>query len=354
LGDTKRVTDIQRLALRAAPLAPVPNRGEAHAIVSLDTPFRVVFMGSGEIGLPSLRWLATAPQIQLVGVVTQPDKPVGRSQKLTPPPTKELATELGVPVLQPVRVRKPDALAEIRALSPDLIVVMAYGQILPRSLLEMPRIACLNLHASLLPRHRGAAPIQAAILAGDRLTGITSMHMGEGLDTGDIVLQSSIPVRRRQTGGSLHDRLAELGPLTLAETIAQFAAGTAPRIKQDDAQANYAPKLDRDSGRVDWSQPAFYLDRLVRAMNPWPGAYTLLNSANGPLRLKLHRVLPMHRLAGKPGIVMRHVRRGVIVGAGEGSLLLLEVQLEGKRRMSATEFVRGFPLPVGMELGERA
>jgi methionyl-tRNA formyltransferase len=308
-------------------------------------------MGSGDIGLPSLQWLGSAPNIQLVGVVTQPDKPVGRSQKLTAPPPKDIANRLGVPVLQPAKVRKQEPLAEIRALSPDLIVVMAYGQILPKALLEMPRIACINLHASLLPRHRGAAPIQAAIVSGDRQTGVTSMHMAEGLDTGDMILEHSIPIRHRETGGSLHDRLAELGPAILEETVARLAAGTAPRIKQDESQANYAPKLDRDSGRIDWTQPAFYLDRLVRAMNPWPGAYTVLDSAGHSLRLKLHRVLPMHRLAGSPGVVKRHVGRGIIVGTGEGSLLLLEVQLEGKRRMNASEFLRGFSLPVGARLG---
>jgi methionyl-tRNA formyltransferase len=304
-------------------------------------------MGSGDIGLPSLHWLGSAPNLQLVGVVTQPDKPVGRSQKLTAPPPKDLANRLAVPVLQPAKVRKPEPLAEIRALVPDLIVVMAYGQILPKSLLEMPRIACINLHASLLPRHRGAAPIQASIVAGDRETGITTMHMAEGLDTGDIILQRSIPIRHRETGGSLHDRLAELGPSILEATIAHLAAGTAPRHKQDDSQANYAAKLERDSGRIDWTQPAMFLDRLVRAMNPWPGAYTSVESSGNLLRLKLHRVLPMHRLAGPPGTVIRQVQRGIIVGTGEGSLLLLEVQLEGKRRMSATDFLRGFHLPVG-------
>jgi methionyl-tRNA formyltransferase len=308
-------------------------------------------MGSGDIGLPSLQWLGSAPNIQLVGVVTQPDKPVGRSQKLTAPPTKELASRLGVPVLQPVKVRKPESVAEIKALSPDLVVVMAYGQILPKSLLEMPKIACINLHASLLPRHRGAAPIQASILAGDRESGITSMHMAEGLDTGDIILEQLIPIHHRETGGSLHDRLAELGPLILEKTVTQLAAGTAPRIPQDESEATYAPKLDRDSGHISWAQAAFQLDRLVRAMNPWPGAYTTLDSAGHSLRLKLHRVLPIHRLAGSPGIVTRHVERGIVVGTGEGSLLLLEVQLEGKRRMSASEFLRGFSLPVGTRLG---
>jgi methionyl-tRNA formyltransferase len=310
---------------------------------------RVVFMGSGEIGLPSLRWLAAAPNVELVGVVTQPDTPVGRSQTLTAPPVKQLASSLGVSVLQPARVRKPEALAELGALSPDLIVVMAYGQILPKDLLEMPQIACVNLHASLLPRHRGAAPIQAAILAGDWVTGITLMYMGEGVDTGDIILQRLIPIRHRETGGSLHDRLAVLGPLTLEEGVKHFVSGTAPRVRQDDSLANYAPKLDRDSGRIDWNQPAEYLDRLVRAMNPWPGAYTSVESPAGPLRLKIHKAIPMHRVKGAPGTVVTPVSRGVIVGTGEGGLLLLEVQLEGKRRMSAAEFLRGFSLPPGVK-----
>ncbi|MBV8098531.1 MAG: methionyl-tRNA formyltransferase, partial [Verrucomicrobia bacterium] len=155
----------------------------------------------------------------------------------------------------------------------------------------------------------------------------------------------------RETGGSLHDRLAELGPVILEETVTRLVAGTAPRIKQDESQANYAPKLDRDSGRIDWTQPAFHLDRLVRALSPWPGAYTVLDSGGHSLRLKLHRVLPMHRILGSPGVVTRHVGRGIVAGTGEGSLLLLEVQLEGKRRMSASEFLRGFSLPVGTRLG---
>ena len=316
----------------------------------MDIPLRVVFMGSGEIGLPSLRWLAASPGIQLAGVVTQPDKPVGRSQRLTAPAVKQEANALGIRVLQPARVRKPEALAEIRAFSADLIVVMAYGQILPKELLEMPRIACLNLHASLLPRYRGAAPIQAAILAGDRETGITLMYMSEGLDTGDILLQRSIPIRRRETGSSLHDRLAALGPVTLEEGVKQLSTASAERIRQDDGLANYAPKLERDSGRIDWSQPAGYLDRLIRAMNPWPGAYALLRApAGGLLRLKVHRALAMHRVKGEPGKVVKPVRRGLVVGTAEGSLLLLEVQLEGKRRMSAAEFLRGFALPIGTE-----
>jgi methionyl-tRNA formyltransferase len=309
-------------------------------------------MGSGEIGLMTLRWLADSPVVDLVGVVTQPDKPVGRSQILSPPPPKKVAASLGLPVLQPMKVRRPEELDRISELSPDLIAVMAYGQILPKRLLEMPTLACLNLHASILPRHRGAAPIQASILAGDRFTGLTVMYMAEGLDTGDILLTSEIAIGRRETGGSLHDRLAILGPGALASAIELLLSHKAPRLAQDESKATYAAKLDRESGRIDWSQDCWYLDRLIRAMNPWPGAFTLARTTGNVVKkLKIHRALPLHRLSGEIGVVHAIGNRGVLVACGQGALLLLEVQLEGKRRMSAVEFVRGFAMPVGMMLG---
>lgn len=314
---------------------------------------RVVFMGSGEIGLPTLQWLANSPLVNLVGVVTQPDKPVGRSQVLMAPAPKRMAIALNLPVLQPVKIRRTEELGRIENLSPDLIVVMAYGQILPKALLETPTLACLNLHASILPRHRGAAPIQAAILAGDQLTGITIMYMSEGLDTGDILLSRSIPIRRRETAGSLHDRLANLGPEALAPALDLILSHQAPRIPQEEAQASYAPKLESESGKMNWSEDCWYLDRLVRAMDPWPGAFTLVGAADGNVRkLKVHRALPMHRFAGQSGAVSRVVSRGIVVACGRGAILLLEVQLEGKRRMAAMEFVRGFALPVGTLLGQ--
>jgi methionyl-tRNA formyltransferase len=313
---------------------------------------RVIFLGSGEIGLMTLRWLADSPLVDLVGVVTQPDKPVGRSQILSPPRPKELAESLGLPVLQPAKVRRSEELDRISELSPDLIVVMAYGQILPKRLLEMPTLACLNLHASILPRHRGAAPIQASILAGDRNTGLTVMYMAEGLDTGDILLIRQIAMRRRETGGSLHDRLAILGPETLASAIVLLLSDEAPRIPQEESKATYAAKLDRESGRIDWAQDCWYLDRLIRAMNPWPGAFTLVRTPeDGVKKLKIHRALPVHRLSGDRGSVHGIGDRGVLVGCGQGALLLLEIQLEGKRRMNAVEFVRGFSMPIGMVLG---
>jgi methionyl-tRNA formyltransferase len=231
---------------------------------------------------------------------------------------------------------------------------MAYGQILPKALLEIPTITCLNLHASLLPRHRGAAPIQSSILAGDTTSGITVMYMAEGLDTGDILLQKSLSIRHRETGSSLHDRLAALAPETLDTALEMLIREEAPRLSQVEDQATYAGKLDRDSGLVDWSESCWQIDRLVRAMNPWPGAYTLLPADGSPRRFKLHRVLPMHRRIGTPGKVLGNTNRGLIVGTGSGSILLLEVQLEGKRRMSASEFVRGFPLPAGVSFGVTA
>jgi methionyl-tRNA formyltransferase len=308
-------------------------------------------MGSGEIGLPTLRWLSESSTVRLVGVVTQPDKPAGRSQTLAIPAPKKFAAERGLTVLQPAKVRKPEELDRIASFRPDLIVVMAYGQLLPKRLLEMPSLACVNVHASILPRHRGAAPIQASILAGDRITGLTVMYMAEGLDTGDILLTESIPIRRRDTAGSLHDRLATLGPLALKPAIDALVSNRAPRIPQDESKATYASKLDRESGRIDWSRDCWFLDRFVRAMNPWPGAFTLVQDLHGSLKkLKIHRALPVHRASGESSRIIAIGDRGIQVGCGSGALLLLDVQLEGRLPMRATEFLRGFSLRVGGEL----
>ncbi|MBV9999569.1 MAG: methionyl-tRNA formyltransferase [Verrucomicrobia bacterium] len=315
---------------------------------------RVAFMGTGEIGLPVLRWLRQAPSVELVALVTQPDRPVGRSQVLTPPGPKKEVSGSGVRVFQPERLRRSPAVDELRQLRPDLIVVMAYGQILPKAVLELPSLACLNLHASLLPKHRGAAPIQAALLAGDRETGITVMHMAESLDTGDIVLEKKFRIRRRDTGADVHDRLADLAPVALAEALELLLAGKAPRVPQVEEEATYAAKLDRDSGRIDWQQDCWCLDRLVRAMYSWPGAYTeiqLPGDGNGPRRLKVQRALPVHRRKGSPGTVLGVSPRGILVACGAGALLLKQVQLEGKRQLPAAEFARGIRLQAGQLLG---
>ena len=319
---------------------------------------RIVFIGTGDIGVPTLGTLLNSEH-EVVGIVTQPDKPVGRDQHIESPPIKKLITSsgglslkerrLGQPsignmtagqpslldVLQPARIKNPQAIEKIRALTPDVIVVMAYGQILPRDVLEIPRNACLNLHASLLPRWRGAAPVQAAIAAGDRETGITVMYMDEGLDTGDILLQRAVEILPNETGGTLHDRLAQIAPETLLESLRLLAAGNAPRIPQENARATYAPKLKREQGQIDWSQSAEAVERKIRAYNPWPGAFMKVDRQN----LKIFSASVVE-LNGQPGEILRSDKE-LIVATGKGALSLAEVQLEGKRRMSSAEFLRG-------------
>src|SRR5437762_9566688 len=226
---------------------------------------RVVFIGTGEIGVPALQALMRSGEHQVIGVVTQPDKPVGREQRIEPPPIKRALIGTKISVLQPERIKDRQSIEEIRAMAPGAIAVMAYGQILPRAILEIPLFACLNLHVSLLPRWRGAAPIQAAIAAGDRETGITVMYMDEGLDTGDILLQRKIDILPNDTGGRLHDRLAEIAPQALLESMRLLASGNAPRAAQDKVRATYAPKLTREDGRIDWNEPAEVIERKSRA-----------------------------------------------------------------------------------------
>ena len=307
---------------------------------------RILFIGTGEIGLSTLRMLRDGRDHELVGVVTQPDKPAGRDQKLTPSSIKKASqqfsiagatpeSKFGLPLLQPEKIKSPESIDAIRALTPDVIVVMAYGQILPRGLLETPRVACLNLHASLLPRWRGAAPIQAAIAAGDRETGITVMYMDEGLDTGDILLQRKIALASNETGGSLHDKLAQIAPEALAEAILLLDKEKAPRLPQENEFATYASKLERKHGRIDWSESAETIERKIRAFDPWPGAFMEIDHRH----LKIFSATTANR-KGKPGEISQ-IENELIVATGDGALSLGEVQLEGKRRMSATEFLRG-------------
>jgi len=298
---------------------------------------RIVFIGTGEVGVPTLQGLLKSEH-DVVGVVTQPDKPVGRSQQIEPPPIKRIPITTNIAILQPPRIKDPHAIEEIRAITPDVIVVMAYGQILPRAVLEIPKIACLNLHASLLPRWRGAAPIQAAIAAGDQETGITVMYMDEGLDTGDILLERKLDILPTDTGASMHERLAQVAPEALFESLRLLTAKSAPRIPQDNAQATYAPKLKRDDGRIDWSEPAEVIERKIRAFNPWPGAFIKLGDRN----LKVFSASLVNR-SGKPGEILRSEKE-LVIGAGNDALALGEVQLEGKKRISAAEFLRGYPL----------
>ena len=311
---------------------------------------RIVFIGTGEIGVLTLRALLDSEH-EVLAVVTQPDKRVGREQRIEPPPIKKEITRSGgfqtavgrsaagkpplLEVLQPAKIKDPQTIEEIRGLAPDIIVVVAYGQILPRHVLEIPRLACLNLHASLLPRWRGAAPIQATIAAGDYETGITAMYMDEGLDTGDILVQRSVEILPNDTGGSLHDRLAQIAPEALLESLRLVAAGNAPRIAQDNARATYAPKLKREHGQIDWSESAETIERKIRAYNPWPGAFMKVDRQN--LKVFSASVVDLN---GQPGEVLCS-DRDLVVAAAKGALSLAEVQLEGKRRMTAAEFLRG-------------
>jgi methionyl-tRNA formyltransferase len=298
---------------------------------------RLVFVATGEIALPSFRHLLLHGPRPLA-LVTQPDKPAGRHMVPAPPAIKIEAAAAGIPVMQPALIG--DSTAELAALAPEVIVVMAYGQILRENILRLPSLAIINLHASLLPRHRGAACIQAAIDAGDPESGISSLHVVRELDAGDVILTKAIDIAYDETGGSLHDRLALLAPAVLAETLDRLAAGTAPRIPQDPALVTYVPKLLREDGRIDWQQPATAIERRIRAYDPWPGTYTMTEEAGGLKRLKL---LPHTRVLESgppPGTLSTHDGR-LVAGCGTGALEIRCVQPEGGRRMSAADYLRG-------------
>lgn len=300
---------------------------------------KVVFLGSGDIGIPTLEWLWSAPGVELAGVVTQPDRPAGRGLQLTPCAIKEKALSRGLPPFQPTRIRAPEVLEEIAALRPDLLVVMAYGQILPQELLDVPKLGALNLHASLLPRHRGAAPVHAAVLSGDKESGITVMWMDAGLDTGDILLQHACAVGGADTAGSLHDRLAKMAPAALAEALESIRAGRAPHLKQDESLATYSPKLDRSSGKMDWQGSAEEISRRVRGLYPWPGCTAAFELVGGKcLAVKIHRAEAVEGSA-PAGEVTGQFEVGC---AGGGLLRLLELQPAGGRRLAAADFLRGY------------
>lgn len=308
---------------------------------------RVVFIGTGEIGLPSLQALLESKDVSVSAVVTQPDKPVGRSQKVTASPVKTLAFKYHLPIYQPEDINVPAAVAQLKYLKPDVLVVCAYGQILKKQILNLPSKACLNIHASLLPKYRGASCIQGALLNGDRTTGITVIWMDEGLDTGDILVQDALSIGRRETAGSLHDRLAALAPAVLLKGLDQIAKGKAARTKQDPAKSSYVKKMTKEHGHIDWSRPQVEIDRHIRAMTPWPSAYSWLPESGDQKMLKIFGTILSKRAKGRPGEVVRVDKHGILVAAGEGGLLLREVQIEGRKRLHAAEFARGYNLPVG-------
>ncbi|MCQ4348097.1 methionyl-tRNA formyltransferase [Pseudomonas stutzeri] len=297
----------------------------------MSQPLRIVFAGTPEFAAVHLQALLDAG-LTPVAVYTQPDRPAGRGQKLMASPVKQLAVEHGIPVHQPATLRDAAAQAELAALAPDLLVVVAYGLILPQAVLDIPQLGCINSHASLLPRWRGAAPIQRAVQAGDAESGVTVMRMEAGLDTGPMLLKVSTPITADDTGGSLHDRLATLGAAAVVEAIPQLAAGRLAGEVQDDALATYAHKLDKDEARLDWSRPAVELERLVRAFHPWPVCHTTL----GGTALKVHSA-ELAQGQGTPGEILAADRDGLVVACGQGALRLTRLQLPGGKPLAFAE-----------------
>ncbi|WP_285960395.1 methionyl-tRNA formyltransferase [Pseudomonas tohonis] len=289
---------------------------------------RLVFAGTPEFAAEHLKALLDTPH-SIVAVYTQPDRPAGRGQKLMPSPVKQLALQHGIPVLQPPTLRDVDAQAELKALGADLMVVVAYGLILPQVVLDTPRLGCINSHASLLPRWRGAAPIQRAVEAGDAESGVTVMQMEAGLDTGPMLLKVATPISAEDTGGTLHDRLARLGPQAVVQAIAQLAAGTLVGDVQDDALATYAHKLNKDEARLDWSRPADELERLVRAFNPWPICHSTLGGE--PLKVLAAQLADG---SGQPGQILAASKDGLTVACGSGALRLTRLQLPGGKPLN--------------------
>jgi len=311
---------------------------------------RIVFMGTAELSCVSLQKLLEVPDFQVVAVVTQPDRPKGRDLKLQPSLVKELALRARLLVLQPERARDEEFFERLRGLKPDLIAVAAYGQILPGSILNLPRFGCLNVHTSLLPRYRGAAPIQWAILNGDAETGVTIMKMDAGLDTGDILTQAKTPIQPEDDAETLHDRLARMGGELLVQTIPDYLAGRVAPQPQPDEGVSYSPKIKKEDGHIDWNQPARAIRNRVRGLTPWPGAFTHLPGQPSPRLLKLWRAEIVAR-SGLPGEVLQADKAGIVVGCGQEALRVLALQREGGRRLDAQAFLAGHPLRPGHKLG---
>ena len=354
------------------------------------TALRIIFMGTAELSCASLGTLVRDEKFRVAAVVTQPDKPKGRDLKLQPSPVKALAVELALPVLQPERARDEKFIAELRELKPDLIVVVAYGQILPPAILDLPRYGCLNVHTSLLPKYRGAAPIHGAIAHGDAETGVTIMKMDAGLDTGPILSQSRTPIHAADDSSRLHDRLAPLGADLLVQTIPDYIAGKTQPVPQPSDGASYAAKIKKEDGRIDWNQPAQTILNRLRAFTPWPGAFTFLRSAEHqlganmpapkraepvlgaprPQLLKIWKAEVVEKTSEaacrvdlsrrsetkaeaserRPGEVLSADKTGIIVGCGQNALRILELQREGGRRLLASVFLAGYSLKPGDKL----
>jgi methionyl-tRNA formyltransferase len=313
-------------------------------------PLRIIFMGTAGLACPSLEVLTREPEFLVAAAVTRPDRPGGRDLKLRPSPVKALALRLGLTVLQPEKAREDRFMAELRRLQPDLIAVAAFGQILPPAILDLPRFGCVNVHTSLLPKFRGAAPIQWAILNDEPETGVTIMKMDPGLDTGDILTQERTPITAEDNAETLHDRLAAMGARMLVPAIRDLAAGKLTPRKQPAEGASYARKIVKEDGQLDWKRPARSLWNRVRAFTPWPGAFTHLPAQPRAQLLKLWKA-EVAEPSGAPGHVLQADKTGIVIGCDERSLRVQILQLEGGRRMTAAEFLAGHPVKTGTVLG---
>ena len=304
---------------------------------------KILFMGTPDFAVLCLEQMI-ADGHEIVGVVSQPDKPKGRGHKLLPPPVKTCAAEHGIAVYQPLSLKDQALLPLLKEKNPDLIVVVAYGKLLPGYILDFPRHGCVNVHASLLPKYRGAAPIQWSVICGEAETGVTTMYMERGLDTGDMILKASTRILPTETYGELHDRLAEMGAKLLHQTVAQIEDGTAPREKQDDAASNYAPMITKETGHIDWRAKAQTILNLIRGTNPWPMSYTRY----GDEIIKVIRAKDGGAASGKPGEVLSADKRGIRVACGAGEcIFILELQKKGGKRMDAASFLNGHQIATG-------
>ena len=307
---------------------------------------RVVFMGTSEFSVGTLENLVKAGY-EVVGVITQPDKPKGRGKSMQFSPVKEKALEYNIPVYQPFRVKEEAFIEELKAMEPEFIVVVAFGQILPKAILDMPKYGCINVHASLLPKLRGSAPIEWSIINGEQETGVTTMFMDAGVDTGDMLLKSATPITPTDTGATLRDKLSKMGADLLIETLKGLQEGTIQRVKQKDEDSTYVKMLTKSLGQIDFTKSAIEIERLIRGLNPWPSAYTSLDGKT--LKIWSAKILPEDSL-GKPGEIVEVTKNSLVVQTGNGRLSLLEVQLEGKKRMEVGAFLRGYEVKEGTML----
>ena len=306
--------------------------------------FRTIFMGTPDFSVPCLARLAEITEI--IGVVTQPDKPRGRGQKLTPSPVKAFAREKGFTGYQPAKIKTEEFTRILKDLQPDLMVVVAFGQILSQQILDIPAYGCINVHASLLPRYRGAAPIQWSVINGEKLTGVTTMFMDAGLDTGDMLLKTEVPITEDMIAEELHDALMEAGADLLVKTVAKIADGTIQRIHQADADSNYAPMLSKETGHIDWTKPAWDIHNLVRGLNSWPGAYSILQGKT--FKIWRTRVADAEAVC-EPGEILELTKQGFLAGTGKGILEILEIQAPNKKKMAASDYVRGHGLELHLK-----